>query len=328
MREIFLQCFTLLFLIVFAPLTNVEGRTDTNLSKVDDYPVFLTEILNLDDTLRFDLMDCSGVAEVCVGIPLADIGNYQISVNGNAYVNGIAGCDNDTTNLYSYVNLFQQGNLGPYILQSWEINTSVFSTPFNNIAELVDSMNVWDPTGNWILDTDNFLITGGTPGNAYSDMDIFVLPINSNNIIGHNDNFIPQGTLLFLNSGASRLIVTESMTGDSDTAFVIAGCAQPDTLREDVFIGGSEIACLDFIELPGDINSVTNICPSSNVNFQLVNGDSCVQYSGLTMGVDTACMVACDIYGYCDTTYLIINSFQPMGTQTLPDTLVVGASGR
>ena len=308
--------------------TELEGRTCTDLSKADADLPFFTDILNLDDTLRFDLADCAFTAEVCIGVPLDDISDYQITINGAAYTNGIAGCDNDTTNLYSYTNLFGQGNLGPYILQSWQINTSVFSTPFNNIAELVDSMNSWDPLGNWILDETNKLITGGVPGNDYFDMDIYVLPINSNSIIGHNDNFIPRGTLLFINSGATEIIITESMTGDSDTTFVIASCAQPSTTVEQISVGGSETFCLDFGELPGDVSTVTNICPATDIGFQLINNDSCVQYSGLSVGQDTACLVACDIYGFCDTTYLIVNALQAMGSQAVFDTLLVGESAQ
>ncbi len=328
MRNIFIQCFT--FLILIALVNPVDSNAYSNTNLLEDEPyLFLTDtILNIDDTLRYELTDCFQTAEVCIGVPIDSLGNYQITVNGQSYVNGIAGCDFDTTNFYSYTNLFGQGNLGPYILQSWQVNASIFSTPFNNIAELVDSMNVWDPTGNWVLDTGNQLISGGTVGFTYSDMDIYVLPINAANVLGHNDNFIPNGTLLFINSGFTELLITESNTGAIDTAIILASCAQLDTTNNSVFVGSSGNECLDFSELPGPVNSVTNICGSLEINYQLINGDSCVMFSGVSIGMDTACYVACDIFGFCDTTYMIVEATEMMGTTTLFDTIFESNTGQ
>lgn len=329
MREICLQCLIILSLSILVSPINLEGRANTDFSDNDFYfPLFTDTILNLEDTLRYNLGDCSSVAQVCMGIPLDEINQYQVTVNGLPYTNGIGPCDYDTTNLYSYSNLFGQGNLGPYILEVWNVNGSIYSAPFNVITELVDSMNVWDPTGNWILNPVDLLITGGTPGNTYSDMEIRVLPIAADNILGHNDNFIPQGTVVFINSGFSELIVTESLTGASDTAVILVGCTQPDTLIDNTAVGSMATSCLDFGQLPGSVNTVTNICSSSNVDFQLVNGDSCVQYTGLTPGNDTACIVACDIYGFCDTSYFFISSLPSMGTTQLFDTLLIGESNQ
>ena len=330
MREIFQQCFTCLILFVLVSPSNIEGRTNFDFSEENNnyFPLLTDTILNLDDTLRFELADCAFTAEICIGVPISEISDYQITTNGLAYTNGIAGCDFDTSNFYSYTNLFGQGNLGPYILQSWQINSSIFSTPFNSMQELVDSMNVWDPTGNWILDTGLQIISGGTDGNTYSDMEIYVLTINSTNTLGHSDNYLAQGTLIFINSGATELVITESLTGASDTAFIIASCAQPDTLTDMVFINASETFCLDFSELPGDVNSVTNICNSVEIDFLLVNSDSCVQYTGMAMGSDTACIVSCDIFGVCDTTYLIINAIPSVGSQEIFDTIFVGQNNQ
>jgi gliding motility-associated-like protein len=325
MREIFLLCFTVpIFLIVASP-SNLQGRTNTALFGENTfYPLFGDTILNLDDSLRFELADCSFAVEICIGVPIGEISNYQLTTNGVAYTNGIAGCDFDTSNFYSYTGLFGQGNLGPYILQSWTINTSIFSSPFNSMQELVDSMNVWDPTGNWVLDATFQTISGGTAGFTYSDMSIYVLTINTVNTLIQSDIYIPQGTLLFINSGATELIITESATGATDSTFIIASCAQAETISDIVFVNQSGIYCMDFSELPGSVSTVTNICPSAEVDFLLVNGDSCVQFTGLAMGSDTACIVACDIFGVCDTTYLIISALPALGTQEIFDTIFVG----
>ncbi len=326
MREIFLQCFAfLLFMVVAAP-QELAGRTNTEWTENDYFLPPLT-FLNLPDTLLFDLNDCAGMAEVCMGIPIDDISNYQITANGQAYVNGIAGCDNDTSNVYSYTNLFGQGTIGPYILQSWSIDGSTFSTPFNNIGELVDSMNVWDPLGNWVLNPVDQTISGGFSGFVYSDMSIFALAIGVENILIRSDLITPQGTRIFINSGTTQLIVTESATGVSDTALIATSCVQTETLNlGNVFIGNSEVTCLDFSELPGAISTVANLCPSSKVDFQPVNMDSCIMYTGVSVGTDTACIVACDVFGFCDTTYLIVSALSQLGVQELFDTIFVGES--
>lgn len=325
MKKIVLPC----FIFSLATLLSFSTLFGENCSEEDNTIFYATaNFLNLDDTLRFSLDDCSDRAEVCLGINLDDISNYQVTTNGQPYSNGIAGCDFDTTNVYSYANLFGQGALGPYILQSWDVNGSNFTTNFNSIQELVDSMNIWDPTGNWVDDAANALISGGTPGIAYQDMIVWVVIINAPNTIGHNIIFDPLGTQVNFGVGANEVIVTDNLSGQSDTVLVLAGCMQPATSNEAVLVGENDNTCLDFSELAGDVASVTNICTNTNVNFLLTNGDSCVQFTGLSFGLDTACLVACDIYDFCDTTYVIVESRLATGSQDSVITIIEGQSGQ
>lgn len=291
------------------------------------FPVFSGPILGLDDTLKFTTNDCGVAIDICVDIPIAEISNYQINNNGQPYANGIAGCNFDTLNLYNYTSLFGQGALGPYILQSWMINGTIYSAPFNSINELLDSLNSWDPTGNWMHDDPNNEITGGTPGNTYSNMVIWSVIINSSTILTRMDDISTLGTSLNFGVGNNRVIVTDNLNGTSDTVIVQIACIHPETIQLDVLVGESQTICLDFNELLGDVNSVNNLCFGSNAQFQLINGDSCVEITGMQVGIDTACFEVCDIFGFCDTTYLIVNSNPLAGIHEIYDTVFVAETG-
>ena len=89
------------------------------------------------------------------------------------------------------------------------------------------------------------------------------------------------------------------------------------------------------LNLPtGTINIFNNFCPSSsgtNIQFSLDNGLHCVSYRGLTVGTDTACVVACNAAGTCDTTTYIVtakpNAIPPRGGRyVFKDTISVSNS--
>ncbi len=331
MKNLILLCifFLVLFKVSTLSASALNDKAfDTSLfdNSNEFFPSFSGPLLGLDDTLKYKIDDCGAVIDVCINIPIADISNYQITNNGQPYANGISGCNFDTLNLYNYTSLFGQGALGPYILQSWNISGSIFSAPFNSIDELVDSMNVWDPTGNWTHDDPNNEITGGTPGNTYSDMVIWSVVIGSSAILTRMDEIDTQGTSLNFGLGINEVVVTDNVNGGSESVVIQIACLSNETINAEVLIGISDTFCLDFTELLGDISTVTNLCTGSNVQFQVINSDNCVEYTGLSVGVDTACIEACDVFGFCDTTYLIVN-IQPLaGIHEFYDTTYVSSS--
>jgi len=90
------------------------------------------------------------------------------------------------------------------------------------------------------------------------------------------------------------------------------GCVTitPEWVIDTVFIFETDTFCIDTTELPGNmIVSFENVCEdaaSGDVDFYLDPTTLCVYYTGLEVGKDTACIVACDDLGYCDTTYFCI----------------------
>ncbi len=106
-------------------------------------------------------VNCEVGAQICLGIPLGDFLTYSLTDNGQAYSGGVNACDFDTSFAYTYFSLPGAGMSGPYMIDSWLVDGNVFSGQVADMSDLVDSMNVWDPTGNWLLDGATSSIRGG-----------------------------------------------------------------------------------------------------------------------------------------------------------------------
>ncbi|MBK9017477.1 MAG: hypothetical protein IPM82_27420 [Saprospiraceae bacterium] len=106
--------------------------------------------------------------------------------------------------------------------------------------------------------------------------------------------------------------------GNTDTTILCVYVRLPETgtIIDTIVLGSNEIYCVDTTELAGNIESITNICPDfsgDDVEFTVNNVSLCVVANGIAIGTDSACIVICDDYGVCDTTYVYIT--------VLPDTL-------
>ena len=99
--------------------------------------------------------------------------------------------------------------------------------------------------------------------------------------------------------------------GNLDTAYVCVYVLLPEvgTIIDTILIGTNETYCIDTTELAGNILNIENFCPAlsgDEVEFMIDDVTLCVEALGLDIGTDTACIVICDGYGICDTTYLYI----------------------
>jgi gliding motility-associated-like protein len=84
----------------------------------------------------------------------------------------------------------------------------------------------------------------------------------------------------------------------------------------------------------GTINVFQNLCATAsgtNVNFALDLATRCVTYTGVTVGLDTACVRVCNTTGVCDTTTVIIQALAVVtpppptgGSHVFTDTITVG----
>ncbi|MEM1321727.1 MAG: gliding motility-associated C-terminal domain-containing protein [Bacteroidota bacterium] len=274
-----------------------------------------SNLVSLEDTLYRQISNCTDSVFVCMDIPLSDISNFQILHNGQPYSRGLDQCDRDTFTFYSYADLEGQGASGPYVLQSWIFNGDIYTTPFTTLNELIDSMNVWDPTGNWTDDPANNRILGGDNANTYSvSMVVWVPSIGEPDLLTLDEFYISQGSLLNFGEGMSEVIINESATACSDTFYVEVRCIRPQTFRYTLELSESGQDCLDFSELGADVNSVNNFCENISdplVSFAMTNGDSCVSFTALSVGVDSACIAYCDQLGYCDTSYFVVTVRNP-----------------
>lgn len=99
--------------------------------------------------------------------------------------------------------------------------------------------------------------------------------------------------------------------GNLDTAYVCVYVLLPEvgTIIDTILIGTNETYCIDTTELAGNILNIENFCPAlsgDDVEFIIDDVTLCVDAFGLDIGTDTACIVICDDYGVCDTTYIYI----------------------
>ena len=83
----------------------------------------------------------------------------------------------------------------------------------------------------------------------------------------------------------------------------------PNFVVDTIYINETDTFCLDTLSLPGTIVSIENFCADDSgefVDFFLDPNTWCVEYTGLEIGKDTACVVLCDDNGLCDTTFFCI----------------------
>ncbi len=284
------------------------------------------------DTVVAHTFQCDEPADVCFDLPMTMLNDLLIFNNGLPYSGPIEGCAYDTLVTYTYNTLFGQGTMGPYLLESWQINGMAFSAQFDNIDQLVALMNMWDPTGNWTHDPSMLLIAGGDPTNVYSDMIIKALSNNTMSIVGMNFGLEAQGISLSFDTGTHQVIFLNTQQSTLDTAIVIVECLpipQTSNYYDTIAASSNLVYCLDTTDLPGNIVSVVNACTDesgSYVSFFLTT-DYCVKYQGLKCGgTETACIVLCDDLGFCDTTYLHITVDETqcfMQSEKITDTLFI-----
>jgi len=276
-----------------------------------------------EDAYMVSVSNCNNTGEVCLNIALEDSENYSFSADGTPYTGAIMGCDLDSLFNYSYSNLFGQGNQGPYMLNSWVVNGEMFSGQFQNIAELVDLMNQWDPNGNWILDESTLAIIGNVTGTTYGMLDITVESNGLPTVIGFVYNINALGITLAFPTGVHNVTVTDDITGDTDDFTITVSC-QPtaQNIEVNVFEYQTETVCLDFSELVnGEANTVMEGCDSGNegiADLGLINSGTCVEIEAMEVGEETACFIATDAAGNQDTTYFTVNV---MSITTEPDYL-------
>jgi len=245
---------------------------------------------------------CFDLVEYCCEIPLSEINNYSILDNGELYSGLLAGCNFDTIFSYSYFSIPNQGENGPYTLQSWTVgNTTYENLEFENITALIDLMNSFDPLGNWENNLQTFSIKGGFPETDYSSMIIRQNNTGAITTLELNMSLISKNTQLLLTNQTHNLVFTNLEDGCQDSFYVDIVCI-PDTITNSVFIDGQIIICADSLGLMDSIVSVENTCEvesGENVNFIIDPITNCIIIEGITTGIDTACLEICTVGGFC-----------------------------
>jgi len=269
-----------------------------------------------DETvINMAISDCTQRAGICLPLHTEKFSSFDLSLNSMSYTNGLTPCQQDSLVQYPYTEIFGQGNQGPYLLESWLVNGDSFTAVIPNIDVLVDSMNIWNPSGNWEHDISGSRIVGNAPDSYGAIIISAVDTPSAATTVYPQLQYFYKGIELYFDLGTSQFIATDPMTDCADTLQVNVICAPTEPLNQIVYSGTAGVICLDTGDLPGQEFLVRNFCEETSgesVTFQVFDNDPCLNYMTFGEGRDSACIIICDELGFCDTTYVIVNVIQPI----------------
>ena len=276
---------------------------------------FACDTLIAPEIINASFSDCGAMAAVCLPIRFDIYNTLEVYDNGVLYANGDAGCNMDTTVAYSYNNLFGQGVIGPYLLESWTINGVVFSGEFADMQSLLDSMNLWDTLGVWEFDTNiPFTILGGFNDNFYGSL-VASKPgvVNSTSIMGANYSLTPLGSQIMLVEGTHLITLVDTITACIDSVLINVQCLENNYLSFSTYVNISGSICVDTSDLIGNFTTLENVCNDTGIGLDIFPNDVCIDWETLALGTQQVCLMTCDDLGFCDTTFI---TFNVIDTQT------------
>jgi gliding motility-associated-like protein len=249
--------------------------------------------------------DCRGTI-LCTSIARKDSLDYQLTINGFIRPNPFVPCSSDTVFAYSYYSLTFNYPTGPYQLGSWIVNGQTYTARVATMAALRDSMNRWDPSGNWTIDATAYSLKGGNPRSNYGNM---VFKRNNLTVatVAPNRQFILKGLGIKLDTGCHQLIL-RNVNGCKDTVNVCVKCPPPPTGRVssvviDTFVYLKEYETLCFVgvhPILTTMRSLSGVRP--NVTYRINDTTDCVIIRGERVGRDSIIVRRCDdVRGICDT---------------------------
>ena len=293
--------------------------TDVNGCLVREDEVVIPECSVLDcdffnglDTLVQIATICDDLQELCFdGILLGELNTYEIFVDDSLYNDIRGNCNIEESPSYQ---IDLGGQPGPFELVSWMYNDSIFTGTFNTVDELLALMNSIDTNSFWQVSTISSInIEGGNPVNDYGDLNFRNLTTGVESEPSVDFISRPFGSFILVDTGFHEVIFVDTvqMCSDTITVFLDPSMLLCDVVFDTIMPLDTVVFCIDTMDLDnvvGPIATVEDICADSNgtnVGFE-IDSAFCVTYTGITLGIDTACFVLCDILGNCDTTNFIV----------------------
>ncbi len=274
------------------------------------------EYIFTNDTIFVALLGANNKICLPTDLSIPDFSQYYLNLDGSPFNSDIDECGEKAT-FYSYSSLVSFVP-PPYRLEEWQNPVeNLTGLNFNTIEELVLRMNEVDPTGNWTIDEDNLAIVGGDPAFQYGTLNVTHIASNSTLNLEPNSSIVFNPSITVDDNRTHILIAQDPFNpGCSDTLYInlLADVVpQADTIYVEIGIGQTWTECLDDSELNGTLEFLSNECTSFTNNAQLVTtGTECIEIEGLEEGEDLFCMVLCDDFGWCDTTVIIVDVFDPV----------------
>jgi gliding motility-associated-like protein len=257
---------------------------------------------------------CDTTAVICTNIPFKFLNNYTATDNGNPTSFFTDGCKQDTIYSYTYFALTKFYPTGPWDLDSWTVDGRIYRGRINNINSLVDSMNRWDPSGNWTLDVVKNSIIGGDNRRSYNNM----VWKRSGRVVATfqpNRQFLPSVLSLRLPVGQHKVVFTDRTKNCKDSISINVVCNVVPlkkgsyTIDTVLFVGKRDQYCLNNSGWASQ-TIVRNVCVGSYkgyASYSIDDNTDCIRVIGVSIGRDTLCMKRCYADGTCDTVKLLIS---------------------
>jgi large repetitive protein len=242
--------------------------------------------------------------------------NYTVTDNGRIYNGGLSGCQFDTIFSYNYFTVPNMGATGSFRLDYWRVNgTNRQIAAFQTIQQLTDSMNIWDPMGNWRIDNSRFLIYGGDNRSQYGQMKITALSNSAFGLLDLNTGLISNGVKLCFSRGLHNVVFQNNLTGCADTLRVNVFCA--DDRRAPIAVDDRFSTMKNrTVRIAATLNDTLNgLFESVNLIGQPLHGSiiksvETFLYTPNTdyCGRDTVDYRVCNSFGLCDTGRIFIET--------------------
>ena len=286
----------------------ITGCSDTLNAEVvcDDCPDLYSGLMTIING------DCEDVTDLCLDISFQDfLFNYEVLDNGTSYTGIRKGCGFDTLSTCYLVSAIpDQGMAGPYLVDSWNVSGNTFTASFNTLQELLNLMNGWDLTGNWIIDANSQTICGGTPGQNYGEMEIGQINTGAIALLEPDYVILTSASAIELDTGFHEVILIDMTSGCVDTLNISVDCEVVtngiDTLLQ-IMVSQTDTFCFNFTDT---IINTMNLCPelmNGNISgFSFIPNTNCIEYTGTIIGLDTFCMVSTYLDGTIDTSDVVI----------------------
>ncbi len=261
--------------------------------------------------LNFDLVtmsvtECNDLVKICSPFPLGEALLYDYSINGEPYTGNVGICSFDTLYSYSFSSLPGGGLAGPYELQSWIVDGNVLSGAFDNVFELADLMNMLDPAGYWLLDTATYNVNSFNTASDYGLMTIVQTSTSDISILSKNSTTAPVGSFINLPTGLHDVILRHQIYDYCVDTFTAAiHCSFMEINYDTIVVNQTKTACIDTSNLPGNTESVDQLCNGCQ-HLSVSQNGACFDYRGISEGTDSLLIVACDDFGFCDSVLQIV----------------------
>ncbi len=293
-----------------------NGFCDVTIVFINVVPVVVCDEIFGDG---LTIVSPNGEGFLCFPVPLSGIINYELLIDGGVYT-AFTGCDFQEVIFYNY----SAWSAFPFTLDVWTVNGVTFSGNFAGIQSLVDSMNVWDPSGNWEVSLASATVIGGDPANNYGNL---VLSENVAGVLTITPDMavLPLGSSLTVNGFGQHEITITAMDGCTDT--VLVDLQEHTVTTETLFFETDlnttvEPICINTQDLLGNFTEA-HLCALPINGSLSVLSDTCYAYtpSQNYSGLEEFCLVVCDDYlpMVCDTFFINIsvNTHLPVDTLSL-----------